>query len=929
MGSAVVGRLIVRARLVIYPVLLSAGLIAAARGGLSQDPPVVPRASDAEALADQLLAAADPVERRTLLSTAEEAARAHIAGALVRRARRHFEDARFAEASAATELSAAVADELADAGALSMAFSMRSVLARITAPADPAARLELAERAVALAETDGEPDVLALSLLRRGQATSFAGRSPVADYERVLTMEHQVTDLSTPALAASELAQYHDDHGDHRAALMLVERTERLAEASGDPFARLSAILNRAGARLYGADFRLAARDYELAVELARTAGLRRLLPFAWRGVAAARAGLEDHGGASAAIREVLELASQIPTGLLGNGFDDSNLACEMWVFQGLMHAREGRHEEALDAARQSLRAAAVAGDSRCAIYPLELLAAEGGAEAAAEVLAALAALTTDLAVEPPALHARALALAHSGDRTAAYTAYRELIDSLERQRREAGGGPRERRLRFQKSVEGHLELFALLFADRRLEEAFEIAELSKARTLLETYSGVRELATAELAAEERERLRTLEARAAQAKLALLGADDEIRERLDEELDRARAELAALRALLHARQPAAAGAGPATIEPRALAGLLSRERAAVLEWTVTEEGVHVLLARPVAGAATGLRVRGSTLAAGPRELAAKTELLRSAVGRRDVRYQHLARELDELLLAPFAAEIAEVERLVLVPDGDLWSLPFAALLDAQGRSLSDRVAIFLAPSVTVWAQQAERRSGPRGSSDLLAVGNPTPRGGLGAATAEAVRGTTLAPLPDAEWEVAQIRRLYPHGDVLVREAASEEAVRALAAGRRVLHFATHGVFDHADPLYSHLVLAPSGEGAAGDGLLEAWEMMQLDLVAEVAILSACDTGRGEVSRGEGLVGMSWALLAAGVPTTIASLWQTDSEATALLMVALHRHLVAGRSPAEALRRAQLTLRRDPRYRHPYYWAPFVVVGDGG
>jgi CHAT domain-containing protein len=150
----------------------------------------------------------------------------------------------------------------------------------------------------------------------------------------------------------------------------------------------------------------------------------------------------------------------------------------------------------------------------------------------------------------------------------------------------------------------------------------------------------------------------------------------------------------------------------------------------------------------------------------------------------------------------------------------------------------------------------------------------------------------------------------------------------------VLHFATHAVLDDKNPLYSHLVLAP-GTDRSEDGLLEAWELMQMDLKAELAALSACDTARGRAGDGEGLIGMTWALFVAGVPTTIASQWQVPSESTTKLMLTFHHRfansLLGKRlSKAEAWQQAASVMMKDPRYgMKPYYWAGFVEVGDDG
>lgn len=182
-------------------------------------------------------------------------------------------------------------------------------------------------------------------------------------------------------------------------------------------------------------------------------------------------------------------------------------------------------------------------------------------------------------------------------------------------------------------------------------------------------------------------------------------------------------------------------------------------------------------------------------------------------------------------------------------------------------------------------------------------------------------------LPEALKEVQTIARFYPAARTFTGDAARESAVRAEARRARVLHFATHAFADPAWPLYSALLLAP-GEAGSDDGFLEAREVVALDLNADVAVLSACETGRGRISGGEGVVGLSWAFLAAGCPATVVSQWKASSRATEKLMVEFHRHLAAGRSPAESLRRAQMTVMRDERFAAPHQWAAFVVVGAG-
>jgi CHAT domain-containing protein len=110
--------------------------------------------------------------------------------------------------------------------------------------------------------------------------------------------------------------------------------------------------------------------------------------------------------------------------------------------------------------------------------------------------------------------------------------------------------------------------------------------------------------------------------------------------------------------------------------------------------------------------------------------------------------------------------------------------------------------------------------------------------------------------------------------------------------------------------------------------------MDLELKAELVVLSACETARGRLAKGEGVVGLSWALFMAGAPTTVVSQWKVESQSANELMFLFHKNFLAGKrfgpkvSPAQALQRSAITLKKSETYRHPYYWAGFIVIGDG-
>src|SRR5205085_2318618 len=127
------------------------------------------------------------------------------------------------------------------------------------------------------------------------------------------------------------------------------------------------------------------------------------------------------------------------------------------------------------------------------------------------------------------------------------------------------------------------------------------------------------------------------------------------------------------------------------------------------------------------------------------------------------------------------------------------------------------------------------------------------------------------------------------------------------------------------PLYSYFVLPAARDNPADDGRLEAWEIMRMKLNAELVVLAACDSGRGRVAPGEGLIGTAWALFAAGARSIVVSQFPVESKSASALLVGFHRRLAAGGgSKATELRAAAIELLRTPRYAHPYYWAGFIL-----
>jgi CHAT domain-containing protein len=299
-------------------------------------------------------------------------------------------------------------------------------------------------------------------------------------------------------------------------------------------------------------------------------------------------------------------------------------------------------------------------------------------------------------------------------------------------------------------------------------------------------------------------------------------------------------------------------------------------RTALLEYVVTEKTTYLFVITKSAD------VQIHTLPINRDELSKKIEGFRQQLAGRDLGFRSAARGLYQLLLKPAEAQLHGKTNLVIAADDTLWDLPFQALMPDVDRFLIEDAAIAYAPSLTALREMMKRRKNRSANSlstTLLALGNPL----LGKETINGAaltrRDGMLDSLPEAEREVNALRPLYgpSRSKVYIGAEAREDRVKGEAGQARILHFATHGVLNNASPMYSHLALAPSG--ANEDGLLEAWELMQLDLKADLAVLSACETARGRIGAGEGMIGLSWAMFIAGVPSIVVSQWKVESAGT--------------------------------------------------
>jgi len=510
----------------------------------------------------------------------------------------------------------------------------------------------------------------------------------------------------------------------------------------------------------------------------------------------------------------------------------------------------------------------------------------------------------------------------------AAIDAYRKAIEQIEK-----GiimlSEPTGRLLSSKGWVAAYNNLAACLLMLGQTEEALKVAERAKARTLAEIMQMGKIDLRKRMTEEERRQEEELRNQINRLSVALRSLqsqpnpDQQRLKQLQEQIAEARRAYESFRREIYLKHPdiAALKVELPPITAEQLTELLPDEKTALLEYVVSDDQsfVFVIVRRNGQPFVTVQPIKVSR-----DELAKLVKSFRGQLAQQSLKFPE-ATTLYELLIEPVEKVLAGKKVLCIVPDGSLWELPFAALRDKVGKFLVERFAISYAPSLTTLSamhkyarQRVEGRKG-----QLLAFAYPS--FGASRRIELPLRGT-FEELPQTEREAKAIAALFgKDAQVYLREQATEERFKVEAPKYRILHIATHGIFDASSPLYSGLLLA---QGKREDGILEAWEIAEMDLRAEIVVLSACETARGVVKEGEGLIGFAWAIFVAGCPSSLLTQWQVADKSTAELMTSFYRNWRSqGISKAEALQRAQLRLLCSKQWSHPFFWAPFVLIGD--
>jgi CHAT domain-containing protein len=241
-------------------------------------------------------------------------------------------------------------------------------------------------------------------------------------------------------------------------------------------------------------------------------------------------------------------------------------------------------------------------------------------------------------------------------------------------------------------------------------------------------------------------------------------------------------------------------------------------------------------------------------------------------------------------------------------------VPFQALKSDKGWWIQER-AISYAISGSTLPEPTQSTPISPALQRITALGNPD------------VNDKTLD-LPGASVEVENIKQIYPSSQIFTRKEASKQRVMAIGESTGVLHIAAHAMVDDIDPMYSYVLLSnPQAISGSAGGELEAKDMQSLNLKnTSLVTLSACNSGIGKIAGGDEFAGFKTAVLVAGAPRLMVSLWPVDDDATASLMSGFYK-AAASLNSAQAIRQAQLQLINNKSTSSPFSWAPFILVGD--
>lgn len=562
--------------------------------------------------------------------------------------------------------------------------------------------------------------------------------------------------------------------------------------------------------------------------------------------------------------------------------------------------------------------------------------------------------------------------LQHQEQMQGASELYREALTVIEKQALHLGGVIEDRSRYRATNIRYYQEYGDVLLRQGRREQAFEVIERSRARTLLELLSNghinVGKEVDSALLSRERDIQRTLQAKT-EVRVRLVASEHtpEQVSRVDLEIDNLLMQAKDIKARLLLNTPEYA----ALVEPQQLSTAeiqqLLDENTLLLEyslgesrshlWAVTSDALMVYDLLPRKEIERAARELYDLWASRPLE---QTQVKDPGKAKRD--YDRAARRLSQMVLGP-VSKLLGTKRLVIVADGALQYIPFAALPE-PARSLSSmpiiiRHEIVNLPSASAIAEIRHRHNNhPKPPGKIAMFADPVFDAKDERVSPTNLKAATNSTLPARSHELGRAaadlgltrngtihlnRLIYTRNEAnavmsvipaktgfqaLDFDASRSTAMSGILAKYRIVHFATHGLLNNKHPELSGLVLSlVNKQGKTRDGFLKLQDIYDMKLRADLVVLSGCETGLGEEINGEGLVGLTRGFMYAGASRVVASLWSISDLATATLMAEFYKSMENGKRPAAALRAAQIQMWKQQQWKSPYYWAAFQIQGE--
>ena len=815
----------------------------------------------------------------------------------------HFARGSYAEAQMLFRKSLAMAEERGDKARI--AYSLNTMGSVFSIQGDYVQGVEYYSRSLAIAEEIKNTDLMVSPLNNLGSTYRLLGNNVLAleYYLKSLKLSEAANDKKRMANTLSNIGEIHLSQANYSQALVYLKRAIELAEVAGYKPDIVGYEHIVGNVHVERRDYALALAHYEKSLSVSEALGQKLITAYTLQSIGNVHVLQGNPARALEYFQRSLVLFEQLG--------DTPGIASAQIGFSNV-YLSQGNHAAALEAAERALAA--------------------GSQMQRRDVLWT----SHDLIGRSQ----RAL-----GKLDHARQSFTDAIKIIEEMRAAVAGGEEDKQRFFQNKLTPYHSMVEMLIESKNFNDALIYAERAKARTLLDVLSSGRVNVIKAMTKEEQEREQALNAELvvinSQVQEATQRRDTSGLAELKKKQEKARLEYEDFQTNLYAAHPElkVQRGRSRLLSVDDVDQLLNDDKTAILEYVVGEKNSYLFVITKAAGREKRATTKVYPLGLNAETLGKESESFRQKVADRDLSVKTPGRQLYDQLVKPAETQLRGVNKLIIVPDGVLWDLPFQALYRGERGYLLEDFAISYAPSLSVLR---EMRKGPtvaspssaKPGSELLALGNPVPNV-EGIARIKVLRDDELVPLPSAEREVNTIGKLYGRNrsKVLVRDKATEEEVKNEAERYSLLHFATHAILDDHNPMYSRIILSRPKDDTRQDGMLEAWELMKLNLTAEMVVLSACQTARGRIGAGEGMIGMSWALFVAGSPAAVVSQWKVDSDRTTELMIAFHQNLVRRKhgskqstTKAEALRAAALKVLRG-RYNHPVYWAGFVLIGN--